>query len=88
MSEDSWTEVDRYFSERLLGADPVLEWATEAATAAGLPPIAVSPNQGKLLQMLARLVDASSILEVGTLAGYSTIWLARALKAVGRLVTL
>ena len=88
MSEDQWTEVDRYFSEHLLGADPVLEWATEAATAAGLPPIAVSPNQGKFLQMLARIVDATGILEVGTLAGYSTIWLARALKPGGRLVTL
>jgi len=88
MSEELWTEVDRYFSERLLGTDQILESATEAATAAGLPPIAVSPNQGKLLEMLARIVGANSILEVGTLAGYSTIWLARALKPGGRLVTL
>jgi predicted O-methyltransferase YrrM len=88
MSEEQWTEVDRYFSERLLGNDPSLDSAMEAAAAAGLPPIAVSPNQGKLLQMLARIVDATSILEVGTLAGYSTIWLARALKPGGRLVTL
>jgi len=88
MSEELWTEVDRYFSERLLGPDPVLESATEAAAAAGLPPIAVSPNQGKLLEMLARIVGANSILEVGTLAGYSTIWLARALNPDGRLITL
>jgi predicted O-methyltransferase YrrM len=88
MSEEQWSEVDRYFSDRLLQRDPDLEWASEAAATAGLPAIAVSPNQGKLLQILAHIIGARSILEVGTLGGYSTIWLARALKPGGRLVTL
>jgi len=88
MVEEQWTEVDRYFSERLIPSDPILDSALEASLAAGLPAIAVSPNQGKLLQILAQIVAARSILEVGTLGGYSTIWLARALPAGGRLVTL
>jgi len=88
MGEDRWTEVDRYFSDRLIPSDPILESALEASAAAGLPAIAVSPNQGKLLQMLAQIVSARSILEIGTLGGYSTIWLARALPADGRLITL
>jgi predicted O-methyltransferase YrrM len=88
MGEDRWTEVDRYFSDRLIPSDPILESALEASAAAGLPAIAVSPNQGKLLQMLAQIVGARSILEIGTLGGYSTIWLARALPAGGRLITL
>lgn len=88
MPEDRWTEVDRYFSERLLPSDPVLDAALEASTAAGLPAISVSPNQGKLLQMLAEIVGARSILEIGTLGGYSSIWLARGLRAGGRLITL
>jgi predicted O-methyltransferase YrrM len=87
-AEERWTEVDRYFSEQLLGSDPVLESALDAATKAKLPPISVSPNQGKLLQMLAQLLGARSILEVGTLAGYSTICLARGLSAGGRVITL
>lgn len=86
--ESRWTEVDRYFSEHLLGSDPILESALEASAKAELPPISVSPNQGKLLQMLAQIVDARSILEVGTLAGYSTIWLARGLRSGGHVVTL
>lgn len=88
MAEDQWTEVDRYFSESLLPSDPVLDAALEASTAAGLPAISVSPNQGKFLQMLAEIVGARSILEIGTLGGYSSIWLARGLRAGGRLITL
>jgi len=88
MADEQWTQVDQYFSERLLPSDPALESAIEMSVAAGLPAISVSPNQGKLLQILARLVDARSILEIGTLGGYSTIWLARGLRAGGYLVTL
>ena len=88
MAEDKWTEVDQYFSESLLPSDPILESALEASVAAGLPAISVSPNQGKLLQMLAQIVGARSILEIGTLGGYSTIWMARGLRAGGRLITL
>jgi predicted O-methyltransferase YrrM len=88
MAEDQWTKVDQYFSERLLPSDPILESALETSVAAGLPAISVSPNQGKLLQMLAQIVGARSILEIGTLGGYSTIWLARGLRAGGRLITL
>ena len=88
MAEDKWTEVDQYFSESLIPSDPILESALEASVAAGLPAISVSPNQGKLLQMLAQIVGARSILEIGTLGGYSTIWMARGLRAGGRLITL
>lgn len=88
MAEDQWTEVDHYFSERLLPSDPILESAIETSVAAGLPAISVSPNQGKFLQMLAQLVGARSILEIGTLGGYSTIWLARGLRAGGHLISL
>ncbi|HMF86595.1 MAG TPA: O-methyltransferase [Gemmatimonadaceae bacterium] len=88
MAEDQWTEVDRYFSDKLLPSDPFLESALETSVAAGLPAISVSPNQGKLLQILAQLVGARSILEIGTLGGYSTIWLARGLRAGGHLITL
>jgi predicted O-methyltransferase YrrM len=88
MAEDQWTEVDRYFSERLIPTDPILESALETSATAGLPAISVSPNQGKLLQMLAQIVGARRILEIGTLGGYSTIWLARGLRPGGRLVTL
>jgi predicted O-methyltransferase YrrM len=88
MPEEQWTEVDQYFSESLLSTDPSLESALQTSAAAGLPAISVSPSQGKLLQILARLVEARSILEIGTLAGYSAIWLARGLSAGGRLITL
>jgi predicted O-methyltransferase YrrM len=88
MAEDQWTDVDKYFSASLLPSDPILESALEASVAAGLPAISVSPNQGKLLQMLAQIVGARSILEIGTLGGYSTIWMARGLRAGGRLITL
>ena len=88
MSEENWAAVDRYLAERLVGPDPVLDGALEASAAAGLPAIAVSPTQGKLLHLLARSLGARAILEVGTLGGYSTIWLARALGPGGRLITL
>lgn len=88
MTEAQWTAVDRYFADLLLPADPMLEAALAASDAAGLPPHNVSPSQGKLLMLLARLQGARRILEIGTLGGYSTIWLARALPAGGRLVTL
>ena len=88
MSQELWTAVDRYITDLLLPPDPVLDTALQASAAAGLPPIAVPPNQGKLLQLLARVQGAHTILELGTLGGYSTIWLARALTSGGRLVTL
>jgi predicted O-methyltransferase YrrM len=88
MDDPRWAEVDRYLEESLIGRDPVLEAALADAAAAGLPAIQVAPNQGKLLMLLARAMGARAILEIGTLAGYSTIWLARALPAGGRLITL
>jgi predicted O-methyltransferase YrrM len=88
VSREQWTAVDRYISDQLVGPDPALDAALKASAAAGLPPIAVSPAQGKLLNLLARAVGARRILELGTLGGYSTIWLARALPHDGRLVTL
>ncbi|MFZ2112633.1 MAG: O-methyltransferase [Solirubrobacteraceae bacterium] len=88
MSQDLWTAVDGYIAEHLLAPAPSLDAAVAASEAAGLPPIAITPNQGKLLELLARIHHAQSILELGTLGGYSTIWLARALPQGGRLVTL
>jgi predicted O-methyltransferase YrrM len=88
MSQDQWSAVDRYFTEQLHLSDSTLEAAMQANAAAELPAIDVAPNQGKLLQLLARLVRANKILEIGTLGGYSTIWLARALRPDGRLVSL
>ena len=88
MSEKRWTEVDEYFENLLLPPDPVLDKALESSDAAGLPAISVTPTQGKLLGLLAQSIGARRILELGTLGGYSTIWLARALPSGGRLVTL
>ncbi|MBV9221203.1 MAG: O-methyltransferase [Methylobacteriaceae bacterium] len=88
MSQKQWTAVDRYITDLFAPADPALAKALKTSAAAGLPPINVSPNQGKLLMLLARLQGARSILEIGTLGGYSTIWLARGLPPGGRLVTL
>ncbi len=88
MSQELWTAVDRYVAESLIPRDPVLEEALQANAAAGLPTIDVAPNQGKLLYFLARIQGARRILEIGTLGGYSTIWLARALPSDGTLVTL
>ncbi len=83
-----WTAVDRYISEALIPPDPALEATLKASKKAGLPAIAVAPNQGKLLMILAQAIGAKSILELGSLGGYSTIWLARALPGDGRLITL
>ncbi len=83
-----WGAVDRYIGERLAPADAALDAALQANAAAGLPSIDVSPVQGKLLHVLALTTGARRILEIGTLGGYSTIWLARALPAGGRLITL
>ena len=83
-----WTKVDEYLNGLLLPADPVLDAALADSKAGGLPDIQVAPNQGKLLQMLARTLGARRILEIGTLAGYSTIWMARALPQDGKLITL
>lgn len=83
-----WTAVDRYFTDLFVSPDAVLDAALQANAAAGLPPHNVSPTQGKLLQLLARAQGARSILEIGTLGGYSTIWLARALPPGGCLITL
>ncbi|WP_435189803.1 O-methyltransferase [Streptomyces sp. bgisy126] len=88
MTNAQWTDVDHYFTELLAPDDEALSGALAASTAAGLPEIAVAPNQGKLLHLLARVQGARSILEIGTLGGYSTIWLARALPADGCLITL
>ncbi|MER3555330.1 MAG: methyltransferase [Meiothermus sp.] len=88
MSGEKWAEVDHYFTNLLVHSDPVLDAALAANAKAGLPPIDVAPNQGKLLHLLARLMGARNILEIGTLGGYSTIWLARALPQDGRLITL
>jgi predicted O-methyltransferase YrrM len=88
MSQELWSAVDDYICEHLLEPDPVLDAALAASEAAGLPPIAVTPNQGKLLELLVRIQGARRVLELGTLGGYSTIWLARGLPQGGRLVTL
>src|SRR5664279_3913905 len=88
MSADQWTAVDDYFTGLLRPSDPVLDESLAASAAAGLPAIQVSPLQGRLLRLLAQTQGARSILEIGTLAGYSTIWLARALPVDGRLITL
>jgi predicted O-methyltransferase YrrM len=86
--ERTWAEVDNYFARTLLPEDPVLEEALEASAAAGLPVHQVSALQGQLLSLLATMVQARRILELGTLGGYSTIHLARALPAGGRLITI
>jgi predicted O-methyltransferase YrrM len=88
VSEPGWNDVDTYINEHLVGPDPALDGALARGAEGGLPPIDVTPNQGKLLHLLARMCGAATILELGTLAGYSTIWLARALPPRGRLVTL
>src|SRR4051794_21091352 len=88
MTQKQWTAVDHYLTESLVQPDAHLDAALADGEAAGLPPLSVAPNQGKLLHLLARAIGARNILEIGTLAGYSTIWLARALPKGGRLVTL
>ena len=86
--QDQWSAVDSYITGLFLAPDPALEAALASSAAAGLPTINVSPTQGKLLHVLARAQGARRILEIGTLGGYSTIWLARALPADGRLISL
>ena len=86
--QDKWTAVDKFLENSIEVHDEVLEAALAASAAAGLPPIQVSPCQGRFLQILAQVHGARTILEMGTLGGYSTIWLARALPADGRLITL
>lgn len=88
MTQAVWSEVDQYLTDLLVPPDPELDDALAAGEAAGLPAINVAPNQGKLLYLLAKLRGARRILEVGTLFGYSTIWLARALPADGELITI
>jgi len=88
MTDPAWEAVDAYFESKLLGPDPVLDDCLRASAAAGLPNIQVSPIQGRLLHLVAKLSGARRILEIGTLGGYSTICLARALPENGQLVTL
>lgn len=88
MGSETWAAVDDYVQETLVRHDEAQEAALRASGEEGLPPIQVSPAQGKMLHLLARSIGAASILEFGTLGGYSTIWLARALPAGGRLITL
>lgn len=88
MTKDFWTTVDRYLTDMLVPSDPALDAALAMSATAGLPEIAVSPNHGKLLYLLAKVQGAKRICEIGTLGGYSTIWLARALPAGGQVITL
>lgn len=88
MGKEEWTKVDEYYSSLFMPHDAVLEQALADSAAAGLPGINVAPNQGKLLFLMAKATGAQRILEIGTLGGYSTIWLARSLLPDGRLITL
>jgi predicted O-methyltransferase YrrM len=88
MSQEQWAAVDQYITDLFIPSDPIMDAALADSAAAGLPAIHVAPNQGKLLAILAQMLGARSILEVGTLGGYSTLWLARALPANGKLITL
>ncbi|AXU94630.1 O-methyltransferase [Erwinia persicina] len=88
MNQQRWTEVDNYLTEQLVPQDEALLAALENNQAAGLPAIDVAPNQGKLLNLLAKMTGAKRILEIGTLGGYSTLWLARALPDGGKVITL
>jgi predicted O-methyltransferase YrrM len=88
MTKALWTAVDHYIDGLLVPADAALDAAIETSNAAGLPSINVTPSQGKLLHLLAKIEGARRILEIGTLGGYSTIWLARALPEGGRLITI
>jgi predicted O-methyltransferase YrrM len=88
MSQEQWTAVDHYIADLFIPSDAALEAALASSASAGLPAISVSQTQGKLLHLLARVQRARKILEIGTLGGYSTIWLARALPADGHLISL
>src|SRR4029078_3591565 len=88
MDSEKWTNVDAFFTDLLVKTDDALDAALKASNEAGLPNISVSRPQGKLLMLLAQIQGARKILEIGTLGGYSTIWLARALPADGKLISL
>ncbi len=88
MSQELWAQVDDYINSVVIGSDAALDAAAASAVKAQLPPVSVTPAQGKLLHLIARALGAQRILEIGTLAGYSTIWLARALPPGGRLITI
>ncbi len=88
MADKIWAAVDQYFLGKIIGQDAMLEEAQRVAEAAGLPPISVTAAQGKLLHLLVRMHGARKVLEIGTLAGYSTIWMARALPPGGKLISL
>jgi len=88
MSQEEWTRIDQYLESHFVPHDAALDAAQSASQAAGLPAISVAPNQGKLLSLLVQLQGARRVLEIGTLGGYSSIWLARALPPGGQLVTL
>src|SRR5258708_29091259 len=88
MSREQWAAVDASLVEKLVAPDPALLAALEESALAGLPPIAVSPVQGKLLHLYVRLLRATRVLEIGTLGGYSTIWMARGLAPGRRIITL
>jgi len=88
MAQNQWSEVDRYITDTLVKPDEALKSALKRSEDAGLPAISVSPSQGKLLMQLAMIRGAKRILEIGTLGGYSTIWLARGMTAGGKLITL
>src|SRR6476661_5874787 len=88
MSQDLWTKVDTYINQITIKPDAALDAASASAVAANLPPISVTPAHGKLLHLIARVHGAKRILEIGTLAGYSTIWLARAVLPAGQVISL
>lgn len=88
MTQTQWTAIDDYITDLLVPPDPALDAALQSTIGASLPTINVAPNQGKFLHILAQIQGAKTILELGTLAGYSTIWLARALPSDGKLITL
>ena len=88
MSEEIWSQVDHYLADLFTPPDPLLDAVLASSAAAGLPEIQVPPHQGKLLQLMAQMCGAKRILELGTLGGYSTIWMARALPPDGKMVTL
>lgn len=88
MTDNQWTTVDRYLTDHVVPADPALDATMQAIDAAGLPSISVSPNLGRLLYLYARMISARTILEIGTLGAYSTIWLARGVAPGGRVITL
>jgi predicted O-methyltransferase YrrM len=88
MTQQLWTSVDDYITDLFVPFDPVMKEALATSEAAGLPSISVAPNEGKLLMLMAQICGARRILEIGTLGGYSTIWLARGMAPGGSLITL